>query len=143
MLDKEQKIAIEYMARSGLTDREIADKLDLDYIMFIREKQSDSDLMSLMAAIRESKVTEIESALYNRAKGYNSVERHEIIHKDGGTTQKTIEKYINPDVNAIKFYLINQSNGKWRDIKTVAGDSDNPLTLASLVSQLDSVGETD
>lgn len=138
-----EKLLIEYMCKTGLTDAEIAKKLEMDIIEYICLKQDDKELLERIEVARKNRIRDVEDSLFKRAVGYEAIDVHETIYSDGRTANKVIKRDVSPDVGAIKFYLSNMAPDMWKD--RTLGDKENPINLVTLIQSLDrdSSGETD
>lgn len=124
---------IENWANIGLSQKEIAERLDIGYSTFRQLKQTNLALLALFpnsAKIKRfpnEKLKKVEKALYERAIGYEYEQSEFIKVKESGYDEKgkkwekeKIEEvkkkvFVPPDVNAAKFYLINRDRRNWKE----------------------------
>ena len=124
---------IENWASIGVSQKEIAERLDIGYSTFRQLKQTNLALLALFpnsAKIKRfpnEKLKKVEKALYERAIGYEYEQSEFIKVKESGYDEKgkkwekeKIEEvkkkvFVPPDVNAAKFYLINRDRRNWKD----------------------------
>ena len=119
---------IESWVAEGLTDKEIAEKLDIPYSTFRRYKREKSELKSAIAQGKDKKNENVIQALYKNCTGFKYYEetpvkvKEEVIADDGTTVLvkervevKSIKKYKPPDLAAQKYWLNNRDKTKWQD----------------------------
>jgi transposase-like protein len=104
------------LARDGLTEKEIAERLEINPSTLTRWKQRHPDFCTSLKGSRAVVDGKVETSLFKRALGYEITETEEV--KDGRgkvTRKKTTVKQILPDVTAQIFWLKNRQPEKWRD----------------------------
>lgn len=114
-------------AESGATAKDIAAKLKIAYSTFRRYvdegDKGDERYQALSAAFAkacEVPDDEIETALFNRAKGISYDERtyESILNKETGKLEerctKRVTKYIPPDPTSAMFWLTNRRPDRWK-----------------------------
>ena len=116
---KEFCVQAEKLCKKGFIDKEIADffEVNVDTIYEWKKKHPEfSDALKSGKVFCDAKV---ESALYNRALGYESQELKEEI--EGGTVIKTTKttKQVAGDTTAQIFWLKNRQPSRWRDKQEV------------------------
>jgi predicted transcriptional regulator len=113
----------EGLARSGLTDRQIAKKLGISKTAFYEYLKLHPDFADSLKKGKSPVDTEVENALLKRALGYEYEEvmtEYDLAGKDKdqkalpAKVRKT-RKEIIPDVTAQIFWLKNRRPDKWRD----------------------------
>ena len=123
-------------ARNGLTDLEIAKKLDISLSSFAKYKKKYPDIIG--KALKENKEVadfRVENALLKRAMGYTYEEVKEE-YEMGVLVKRTVTtKVVVPDVTAQIFWLKNRNATEWRDRREV----DNTLALNKLDDVLQSI----
>ena len=126
--------SIEKWASIGLSQKEIAERLDIGYSTFRKIKSKNIALLALFpqSAIHDrsasnEKVKKVERSLYERAVGYDydTIEYYKIKssgYDDKGKkwekeelVEKTKKIHVPADVQAAKFYLINRDRRNWKD----------------------------
>jgi len=118
---------VKWMARSGLTEVEIAAELGVNPSTFTRWKQRYPELVEALKESRNFVDSLVEDSLLKRALGYEYEEVKLIASQDGKTrrVEKT-KKVVLPDVTAQIFWLKNRQPDRWRD-KPQPDASDDPL----------------
>ena len=120
---------VKWMARSGLTEQEIADELGINRSTLTRWKQRYPDHTEALNQSRNFVDSLVEDALLKRALGYEYEETKMIITGEGNAQRRRVErttKTMAPDVTAQIFWLKNRQPDKWRD-KPIADATDAPL----------------
>jgi len=129
-----------WMAKSGLTDEEIAEEFGIHpatlYRWMIRHEE-------FREAIKDAKATPdllVEQSLYQRAIGYEYTEtrtygkvrtvegKQEVIAEK----METIRKQVAPDVTAQIFWLCNRDREKWQrnpDVMILPADEAAPIII--------------
>lgn len=120
---------VKWMARSGLTEVEIAAELGVNPSTLTRWKQRYPELVEALKESRDFVDSLVEDALLKRALGYEYEEVKMIASQDGKTrrVEKT-KKVVLPDVTAQIFWLKNRQPDRWRD-KPQPDASDDPLKV--------------
>lgn len=113
------------MARSGLTEAEIAAELDINPSTLTRWKQRYSELVDALNVSRDFVDSLVEDSLLKRALGYEYEETKMVATQDGKTrrVEKTTRGIV-PDVTAQIFWLKNRQPGRWRDKQEVEHSGD-------------------
>lgn len=107
-----------WMARDGLTDKEMAEKLEIAESTLHEWKNRYPEFSEALKKGKELIDHQVEDTLLKRARGYDYDEvKREHSETPDGTTQKIVKitKHIPPDVTAIIFWLKNRRPEKWRD----------------------------
>lgn len=129
---KEKLKDIEMWASMGLSDLQIAFNLGISKDTFYRYKKEHSDFSDCLKRGKNVADFKVENALYKKATGYTIKEQgaikvKEIYYDDEGNKCSKedvkvfdIEKEVPADVQAIKFWLINRKQGRWKDNPTKA-----------------------
>ena len=136
LLAENTLLRIGVYARNGLTDQEIAKKLDISLSSFAKYKKKYPDIIG--KALKENKEVvdfQVENALLKRAMGYTYEEVKEE-YEMGALVKRTVTtKVVVPDVTAQIFWLKNRNATEWRDRREV----DNTLALNKLDDVLKSI----
>ena len=136
LLAENTLLRIGVYARNGLTDQEIAKKLDISLSSFAKYKKKYPDIIG--KALKENKEVvdfQVENALLKRAMGYTYEEVKEE-YEMGILVKRTVTtKVVVPDVTAQIFWLKNRNATEWRDRREV----DNTLALNKLDDVLKSI----
>ena len=113
--------------RDGLTDKEIAEKLDIGLDSFYRYKKDFSEFSDTLKETKEIADIKVENSLNKNANGYDYEEqtvvmKKEVIYKDGKRVKEitypevvTITKHKEAETKAQQFWLQNRKPEKWRN----------------------------
>ena len=117
---------IRWMARSGLTNEQIAFQLHISALTLSRWGKKYISVANSLREGRDYIDSLVEDSLLKRARGfeYTVVEEKE---GTGGYT-KVIHKYQSPDTTAIIFWLKNRRPDSWRDVRQLDLDMTNRST---------------
>ena len=96
-----------WMAQAGLTDKQIADELDVTEQTINNWKVAHPEFFESLKRGKNIPDTEVESALLRRAKGFT--------YQEGERSRVAL-----PDTTACIFWLKNRQPEKWRDKQEVA-----------------------
>lgn len=110
-----------WMARSGMTNEEIAKELGVAERTFYNWQEKHPKLLQALKDGREEPDRLVEQSLYQRALGYEYVEIDITVDEDGEKV-KTMHRQRAPDVTACIFWLKNRMPDKWRDKQHIEGD---------------------
>lgn len=123
---------VEMWASMGLSETQIAFNLGISKDTFYRYKKEQSDFSDTLKRGKNIADFKVENALYKKATGYKITETvaakvKDIYYDDkGNKCQKErldtveVEKEVPADIQAIKFWLVNRKQGKWKDNPTKA-----------------------
>ena len=129
---KEKLADVELWASMGLSETQIAYNLGISRATLENYKRDHLDILESLKRGKNQADFKVENALYKKATGYEiketvAVKLKDIYYDDrGNKCQKenlgTVEitKEIPADVQAIKFWLINRKQGRWKDNPTRA-----------------------
>ena len=138
-------LLIEGWAREGLTEEQIAKNMGCAYSSLCRWKEEYSVISEALKRGKAPVDMQVENALLKRALGYEYEEVTEVVEfADGNTkkTNKTVRKFIPPDVTAQIFWLKNRRPDRWRDTKRIESKSDGMLAeLIDGLRQADDIHE--
>ena len=120
MSAKERKYKVNYamvkrMAEAGLTQRQMAQVLNIPVDTFLIYIKKDENLRTAIDEGNASPNRLVEQALFQRALGY---EFDEI--QTQGKSKRITRKHIAPDVKAMEFWLTNREKGKWKKTNHVS-----------------------
>ena len=113
--------------RDGLTDEEIADKLDISHESFYKYKREFPEFTDTLKETKEIADIKVENSLNKNANGYDYVEqtvvmKKEVIYKDGKKVKEVtypevvpIIKHKEAETKAQQFWLQNRKPDKWRN----------------------------
>lgn len=129
---------LEGWARDGLTDEQIAEKIDISRSTLSDWKNRFSDISDALKKGKEIVDIQVENALLKRALGYEyQEERIEKSDKDGLKVIQTI-KHVPPDTTAQIFWLRNRRAGRWRNNPEAPGDSETLKKARTLLEGIES-----
>jgi len=103
-----------WMARDGLTDVQIAERLHIGKATFNRWKHNYPEFFEAIKQGKQKPDDLVEQCLYKRATGYNYPE-DKIMQYEGKPVIVPTKKHIPPDITAMIFWLKNRRPEKWRD----------------------------
>ena len=124
---KEKLQNVETWASMGLSDVQIAFNLGISKDTFYRYKKDHTDFSDSLKRGKVVADTKVENSLYKKATGYSTTEQMAIkVKEESYTTEgkkivnekvEVVEviKEIQPDVAAIKFWLVNRTSDRWTD----------------------------
>lgn len=114
--------------RDGLTDKEIAEKLDISIDSFYKYKNDFSEFSDTLKETKEIADIKVENSLNKNANGYDYEEevvvmKKEIFYNDQGKKQKEIvypvtvslTKHKEAETKAQQFWLQNRRPDRWRN----------------------------
>ena len=118
-------LLLQAWARNGLTDEQIARKMDINVSTLYRWKGKYCEICEALKKGKEIVDTLVENALLKRALGYTYKEKTVENGKE-----KTIIKEVQPDTTAQIFWLKNRRPDIWRDKQEIdMKDVDIHVTL--------------
>lgn len=121
---------IETWASMGLSESQIAFNLGISRATLENYKKAHLDILECLKRGKNQADFKVENALYKKSTGYEVKETIAVKVKEtyfddkGNKCQKEkldtveIKKEIPADVQAIKFWLINRKQGRWKDNPT-------------------------
>ena len=114
--------------RDGLTDKEIAERLDINIDSFYVYKNKYTEFSDTLKETKEIADIKVENSLNKNANGYDYEEeivvmKKEVIYNEEGKKQKeitypvtvTITKHKEAETKAQQFWLQNRKPDKWRN----------------------------
>ena len=114
----------EYLARAGLKDSEISDKLGIDEATLNRWKNKYKEFCKSLKAGKEQIDDGVERALLSNAMGF---EREvEVSTKQGIVT---MTQFFKPETTAQIFWLKNRRPKEWRDRQEITGAEGKPIEI--------------
>lgn len=118
---------VETWASMGLSETQIAFNLGISRATLENYKRDHLDILESLKRGKNQADFKVENALYKKATGYIAketvVQKTKEIYYDENNNKCSkenletveVEKEVPPDVNAIKFWLINRKQSKWKD----------------------------
>lgn len=140
---KPKLFLVEMWARDGLTDEQIAEKLDISVASFYNYKNEHLEFLESLKKGKEVADYEVENALFKKALGYNAKVKKafkvkEVLYENGKRLKETErieyaedEVHIPADTTAQIFWLKNRKPNVWRDKREI--EQDNTGVLETLV----------
>lgn len=113
--------------RDGLTDKEIAERLNIGMDSFYRYKNTYSEFSDTLKETKEIADIKVENSLNKNANGYDYIEetvvmKKEVIYKDGKRIKEVtypevvpLVKHKEAETRAQMFWLQNRKPDKWRN----------------------------
>lgn len=123
-------IRIEGLARDGLTDIMLAQKIGISETTFYEWQNRFPEFAEAIKKGKAPVDNQVESALLKKALGYEYEETVTEIYEEDGVKRKHVRKMLKhspPDTGAIAFWLKNRRPGKWRDKIEAAPETANEL----------------
>ena len=118
-----------WMARSGLTNSEIAAELNVAESTLYNWMQRHPRFLEALKEGREEPDRQVEQSLFDRAIGYEYTET-KIVKEAGKITRvERTTKFQNPDTTACIFWLKNRRPDRWRDHQAVQHELKGPLII--------------
>ena len=105
-----------WMARAGLIDIEISDKLKVNKDTLYRWAALHEEVAEALKESRDYVDSLVENSLLKRALGFKYTE-DAVVQKSGEIVP--LQKMALPDVTAIIFWLKNRRPKSWRDVKQI------------------------
>ena len=132
----------EHMARLGMTDKQMAERLGIAESTFNAWKQKHAEFSESLKAGKEEPDNRVERALFERATGYS----HPAVKiMSVGMVVKEIPytEHYPPDATSMIFWLKNRRPEKWRDKHEVEhsgeidiGDESHEKTVAEIKAMI-------
>lgn len=114
-LEPDGLILLEGWARDGLTDAQLAEKMDIAESTLYEWKKKYPEISEALKKGKEVVDIQVENALLKRALGYSYTETRREIDADGRKKVVRTEKQVLPDTTAQIFWLKNRMPEKYRD----------------------------
>lgn len=115
-------------AREGLTDEQIAGKINISRSTLSEWKKKYSDISDTLKKSKEIVDYEVENSLLKKALGYTITLDKQKVTKDGDIVDIKEDVHIAPDTTAIIYWLNNRKPKQWRNKQ----DKDDNDTLEKL-----------
>lgn len=117
--DPKMLLAIEYMARNGLTDAQMSEKLGVSEVTFNAWKKTYPEFLNALKIGKADADDQVEASLFRMATGYeHEVEKPMIVSTGDYVTEVEIVKYterLAPNPTSMIFWLKNRRPEKWRE----------------------------
>lgn len=125
-------LAAEYMARAGMTDEQIAEKMGIHISTLCAWKKEYPEFSEAIKRGKDTPDDQVESALLKRALGFHNPDAVKIFMPAGADepVYAKYSEYFPPDVMAIIYWLNNRRPRRWRKNPEESGDNgDNRLEV--------------
>ena len=149
-LEPDNLLRLSAWARDGLTDEDIAKKININVSTLYEWKKKYPEINEALKNGKEIADIAVENALYKRAIGYTYVETtrelQTVIDPDTGektqklVVTKEVTKEVIPDTTAQIYWLSNRQNAKWRRNPDTDVDNKEPVKV-QLVGELDELAK--
>lgn len=109
-------LSVEYMARSGMIEKEMAEKIGVSEVTFNAWKNEYPEFLNALTRGKEDIDDQVERALYKKATGFR--EPAVKIFMPAGFDKPVYapyDEYYPPDTAAAFIWLKNRRKNKWRD----------------------------
>src|SRR5574344_450921 len=113
-------IAVEYMAREGLTDKQMAAKIGVSEASFYVWKNEHKEFLEAQKRGKDKADDRVEKSLYKNAVGYNYKAHKPMSVSDGNGAGSHVEivdytEHVPAQTVAQIFWLKNRRPAQWRD----------------------------
>lgn len=116
-LTDENLLKMKGWAREGLSEEQIAVRMDISGLTLKRWKDRFPQIAEALRTGRETADRAVENALLKRALGFSYEETMEE-ETERGFKRRVTKKFVPPDVTAQVFWLKNRKADVWRDKQT-------------------------
>jgi len=103
------------MVEKGLTNREIAMRLKIDEATIYNWKKQHVEFFESLKCWKEFADSEVETSLYQRAKGYKLKEVKVLQDSRGNIIEHETIRHLPPDPTSCIFWLKNRKPAEWRE----------------------------
>ena len=113
-------LTVEYMARAGLTDKQISEKLGITEATLNNWKKAHPSFFESLKRGKEDPDDMVEKSLFKMATGYSYKAQKPVSVSMGqgmGSEVQTVEykEHVPPNPTSIIFWLKNRRPDRWRD----------------------------
>lgn len=131
-------LAVEYMAKAGMTDAQMAEKLEISEASFHVWKKEYPQFLEAIKRGKEEPDDIVERSLFERATGYVNRNAVKIFMPAGADSPvyAPYEEHVAPDVTAQIFWLKNRRPEAWRDKQELKHTGGISVTLSALDAKL-------
>ena len=137
-LEPDGLLLLEGWARDGLTDEQLAEKMEISPSTLYEWKVKYPEISEALKKGKEIVDIQVENALLKRALGYEYMEeRVEISDKDARTENQTTNT-VTPDPTSQIFWLNNLRPYNWTEKPEMPGDSDGLKRAKELLEEIPS-----
>jgi hypothetical protein len=128
-------LAVEFMARHGLTDLEMSARLGVSEVTFNAWKKAHPEFLKALKVGKDDADDQVEKSLFQLANGYEyEAEKPMTVGEGKGFSHIEIAKYREkapPNPTACIFWLKNRRKDKWRDKQEMELSGNISLTIDS------------
>lgn len=115
-LKKDNLILLEGWARNGLSNEQIAHNMGITTETLRVWKRDNSVISATLNKSKEIADLQVENALFRKCLGYKETVKEIRVDKNGKQQPASVrEIYIQPDITAIKFWLVNRQRDRWKE----------------------------
>ncbi|MBU2177631.1 MAG: hypothetical protein KJ556_21270 [Gammaproteobacteria bacterium] len=118
-----------FLARLGLTEKEIAIAVNVHEHTIYYWKRTKPDLLAALEEGKAEYTERVEKGLLESAVGYSHPDVHIAVTKHGEVIKTPITKHYPPNVTAAIFYLKNRAANRWMDVHRIEGAVQHRHTL--------------
>ena len=112
-------IQLKWMARAGLTDKEMSKELGIARSTLNLWKEEHPEISDILKENKNYADSHVVDSLYKRAIGYEFEEKYIDVDEAGNKKARIIKRTIHPDTTACIFWLKNRQRKEWRDKQDV------------------------
>ena len=118
------EVAVEYMAKEGMTDKQMATRLGVSEVSFNAWKKEHEEFLKSLKTGKSKADDRVEKSLYKNAVGYNYKAHKPMSISDGNGEGSHVEiveytEHIPAQTVAQIFWLKNRRPAQWRDKQEV------------------------
>jgi len=151
-LEPDNLLRLSAWARDGLTDKDIADNMDINVSTLYEWRKKYPEINEALSKSKDVADIKVVNALFKKCEGFKTTIRRafkikDVIYKDGKRIKETErieyaeeEIYIPPDTAAIKFWLINRKSESWKSDPDKNNSNIEPVKV-QLVGELDELAK--
>ena len=151
-LEPDNLLRLSAWARDGLTDKDIADNMDINVSTLYEWRKKYPKIDEALKKSKDVADIKVVNALFKKCIGFKTTIRRafkikDVIYKDGKRIKETErieyaddEIYIPPDTAAIKFWLINRKSKSWKSDPDKNNSNIEPVKV-QLVGELDELAK--
>jgi hypothetical protein len=120
---------ITFYAADGLTDKEIAQKMNIDQATLYNWYEKHTSFFQSVMAGKGKADEVIEGALYKKAHGYSREYWETEIDSEGKEKKVKKVKHFEPDSRAQQFWLKNRKKATWKDKQEIEHTTEKDLNI--------------
>ena len=117
-------IAAEFMANTGMIDKDMAEAFGISESTFHKWKKDHAEFKRALAKGKQGPDDKVEKALYERALGYSHPE-DKIMQYEGIPVIVPTTKHYPPEVMACIYWLNNRRPDKWKQKQEILNTFDS------------------